>query len=76
VSSPDGQSAGLTPRECAVLAASATGRTVAEVAELLGQSPEEVRRHLGSAIARLGARSKLEAVLVALRRGLITLVAL
>ena len=35
--------------------------------------PDEVRRHVASAMAALGARSKLEAVVLALELGLITL---
>jgi LuxR family transcriptional regulator, regulator of acetate metabolism len=65
--------AGLTAHERDVLAASATGLGVAEVAERLGLSVEAVRRSITSAIRKLDARSKLEAVVVALRRGLISL---
>jgi DNA-binding NarL/FixJ family response regulator len=63
----------VTQLERAVLAASATGLCVAEVAEHLGESPETVRHALASVIAHLGARSKLEAVMIALRHGLIEL---
>jgi DNA-binding NarL/FixJ family response regulator len=63
----------LTPLERAVLAASATGLGVREVAEHLGESAETVRHALASVITRLGARSKLEAVVIALRHGLIDL---
>jgi DNA-binding CsgD family transcriptional regulator len=73
MSSSDGRDAWISAEERTVLAASATGRSVAEVAELLGQPPEVVRRQLASAITKLGARSKLEAVVLALRRGLIIL---
>jgi DNA-binding CsgD family transcriptional regulator len=63
----------LTLEEQAVLAASATGLAPREIAKRLGYSSEEIRRHLRSAIAKLGARSKLEAVVIALREGLINL---
>ncbi len=63
----------LTAQECAVLSASATGLSVTEVAERLSISPGAVRASVTSAIVKLGARSKLEAVLIALRRGLIVL---
>src|SRR5829696_7527988 len=53
------------------LGASAIGLGVAEVADLLGLSPDAVRASIASAITKLGARSKLEAVVVALRGGLI-----
>ena len=56
-----------------VLRLSATGLLADEVAEHLGLSPEEVHRHLRGAMAALGARSKLEAVVLALRAGLVDL---
>ena len=69
----DGQDAWITDEERAVLAAAATGLSIAEVAELLGRPSEAVRRSMASAIGRLGACSKLEAVVIALRHGLIRL---
>ena len=66
-------SAALTELEHRVLRLSATGLLADEVADRLGISPDEVRVHIGRAMAALGARSKLEAVLVALRLGVITL---
>ena len=63
----------LTELEHLVLRLSATGLTTVEVAAGLGMSPDDVRRHMGRAIAALGARSKLEAVVLALRLGLIDL---
>jgi DNA-binding NarL/FixJ family response regulator len=63
----------ITDEERAVLAASAVGLSVTEVAARLDRSPEHVRQMFASAIRKLGARSKLEAVIIALRRGLITL---
>ena len=45
--------------------------TMAEVAEQRGLGPDAVRRHIEAAMAALGARSKLEAVVLALRQGLI-----
>ena len=71
IATPPGADARLTVRERAVLTASATGMVVAEVAESLGLTPEDVRSALRSAIAKLGTRSKLEAIIVALRRGMI-----
>lgn len=44
-----------------------------EIAAHLGTNPDEVRGHLAPAVAVLGARSKLEAVVIALRLGLIDL---
>ena len=63
----------LTDLEHGVLQLSATGLLTDEVAIQLGMDPDEVRRHLAGAMAALGARSKLEAVLLALRAGLIEL---
>ena len=56
-----------------VLELSATGAVTSEVATTLGMSVDEVREHLARAISLLGARSKLEAVVRALRLGLIQL---
>lgn len=61
----------LTPFERDVLALSATGMTLAEIAAELGESPIAVRQSVTSSIAKLGARSKLEAIILAVRQGLI-----
>ena len=63
----------LSSLERDVLAASATGRGVVEVAAFLNQPPEKAREALGHAIIKLGARSKLEAVVIAVRASLIVL---
>jgi DNA-binding NarL/FixJ family response regulator len=65
--------AGLTVREYLVLAASAAGLDVREIAAELRDSSEAVRSSLTSVIEKLGAGSKLEAVIVALMSGLIAL---
>ena len=65
--------AALTAAERRVLQASARGLPTDEVAAHLGLSPDEVRRHVAAAMVALGARSKLEAVVLAIRRGLIDL---
>ena len=62
-----------TGLDCSVLRLLGTGMTTAEVAEQLGLGPDAVRQHIDAAIAALGARSKLEAVVLALRQGLIDL---
>jgi two-component system response regulator DesR len=59
----------LTRQERDILAVSARGAGVSEVASELGLSEREVREALAAAVCKLGARSKLEAVLVALRWG-------
>jgi hypothetical protein len=57
----------LTAEERTALTLSATGLVVTEVAEAMGQPPGVVRGWLASSIKKLGARSKLEAVLIAAR---------
>jgi two-component system response regulator DesR len=69
MSSPDARSLPLTVGERRALRLSARGLTVAEVAEDMCTSPSDVRSWLASAIDKLGARSKLEAVIIAARRG-------
>ena len=66
---PDGRGPYLSRQECDILAASVRGLAVDEVAGELGLAVDDVRAGLASAIRKLGARSKLEAVLVALRQG-------
>jgi DNA-binding CsgD family transcriptional regulator len=63
----------LTQLESDILALSATGLTTVEAALRLGQPPHVARLAIASAIRKLGARSKLEALLIAIRTGLITL---
>ena len=64
-------SASLGADTRAVLQLSAAGMLTDEVAAQLGMTPEQVRQHLIRAMATLGARSKLEAVVLALRLGVI-----
>jgi DNA-binding CsgD family transcriptional regulator len=59
----------LTEGERRALGLSARGLPVPEVAEAMDAPPERVRGLLAAAIEKLGARSKLEAVLIASRRG-------
>jgi DNA-binding CsgD family transcriptional regulator len=73
VPSMDRRTARLTARERDMLAVSATGRTSVEVAETQELAPEAVRGLIALAITMLGARSKLEAVVIAVRDGLINL---
>ena len=63
----------LAAMERAVLQLAATGAVTDELAAHLSMSPDAVRQHLAAAMDRLGVRSKLEAVVVALRLGLIEL---
>jgi len=59
----------LSPRETEVLAASADGATLAEVARQLYLSEGTVRNHLSAAIQKLEARNRMEAVRIAREKG-------
>ncbi|MFC9626464.1 response regulator transcription factor [Streptomyces sp. NPDC056930] len=61
----------LAPREVDVLACVAAGTTNAGAAERLGLRPETVKGYLRSAMRKLGARTRLEAVVAARRAGLL-----
>ena len=61
----------LTPRELAALEALATGLSCEEAAERQSMGAEGVRAALKRAMAKLGARTKLEALVLAIREGLI-----
>ena len=63
----------LSPREEEVLQLIADGCAPNEVAERLYISPRTVKNHLASAYAKLGARDRTDAVLKAVRRGIIRL---
>ena len=57
----------LTDREIEILQEFALGRTTDEVAASLLISPNTVQTHVRSVLNKLGVRSKLEAILLALR---------
>jgi len=61
----------LTRREVDVLRLLAEGRSTLDLSRELGLTVNTVRNHVQSAIRRLGAHSKLEAVTIARREGLI-----
>jgi two-component system, NarL family, response regulator DevR len=61
----------LTERELEVLALLAEGLTNAEIASRLVVSVHTVRNHVANLSAKLGAHSKLEALSVAIRQGLL-----
>ena len=50
-----------------MLTASATGRSAPDIAKLLGQTPEEVWKNFAVAMDKLGAHSKLEAIVIAVK---------
>jgi DNA-binding NarL/FixJ family response regulator len=73
----DGHGAGysgepLTHRETAVLLFLADGLSNQEITERLFISIHTLRNHIQNIISKLGAHSKLEAVSIAIREGLIT----
>ncbi|WP_329072400.1 helix-turn-helix transcriptional regulator [Streptomyces sp. NBC_01429] len=61
----------LAPREVDVLACVAAGSTNATAAEALGLRPETVKGYLRAAMRKLGAATRLEAVVAARRAGLL-----
>ncbi|WP_069462492.1 helix-turn-helix transcriptional regulator [Actinacidiphila rubida] len=61
----------LTPRELDVLASVASGATNAMAASRLRLRPETVKSYLRSAMRKLGAHTRLEAVVAARRAGLL-----
>lgn len=63
--------AGLTPREAEVLGHLAAGRRNAEIAAALAVSPRTVGHQVSAVLAKLGARSRTEAVAHAHRLGLL-----
>ncbi|MEU4092474.1 helix-turn-helix transcriptional regulator [Streptomyces sp. NPDC026673] len=69
--SPAGQPVTLSSRELDVLACVASGATNAAAADRLGLRPETVKSYLRSAMRKLGAHTRLEAVVAARRAGLL-----
>ncbi|MFF3458908.1 response regulator transcription factor [Streptomyces sp. NPDC002730] len=68
---PGEQTVALAPRELDVLACVAAGSTNAAAAERLGLKPETVKGYLRAAMRKLGAHTRLEAVVAARRAGLL-----
>ncbi|MHB8657635.1 MAG: response regulator transcription factor [Solirubrobacteraceae bacterium] len=63
--------AAVTPRGLDVLGGLAEGLHDEEIARRLGISTSSVRKHLGNAQERLGARTRTQAVAAVVRRGLV-----
>ncbi len=63
----------LTPREGEVLQALAAGLSDKGIAERLSLSHQTVRTHMVNLMGKLGAESRLQALVVALRYGIVTL---
>lgn len=68
---PGSREVQLAPRELDVLSCVAAGATNAVAAERLGLRPETVKGYLRSAMRKLGAHTRLEAVVAARRAGLL-----
>ncbi|MET8635897.1 LuxR C-terminal-related transcriptional regulator [Streptomyces sp. NPDC004074] len=64
-------SVGISPREVDVLSCVAVGSTNAVAAERLGLRPETVKSYLRSAMRKLGAHTRWEAVVAARRAGIL-----
>jgi len=64
--------AGLTPRELEVLALLGQGASTEELATALFVSRNTVRSHVQRVLTKMGARSKLEAVVMARERGILS----
>ncbi|MGY1608490.1 response regulator [Geodermatophilus sp. SYSU D00700] len=62
----------LTEREAEVLAAAATGLSTQDIAREVFLAPITVRNYLSRAIAKLGARNRMDAVRIAEQAGWIT----
>jgi DNA-binding NarL/FixJ family response regulator len=67
----DGVGAGLSRRELEVLGVMAEGGTDKDIASRLFVSLNTARKHTQNIIRKLGAHSKLEAVVIAVREGVI-----
>jgi DNA-binding CsgD family transcriptional regulator len=68
---PSARGVQLAPREIDVLACVAAGATNAVAADRLGLRPETVKGYLRAAMRKLGAHTRLEAVVAARRAGLL-----
>jgi DNA-binding NarL/FixJ family response regulator len=61
----------LTPREVEILTLSAAGMANKEIAEKLGVRLNTIRNHVQKILGKLGAHSRLEAVAIAVREGIL-----
>ncbi|MDD3518926.1 MAG: LuxR C-terminal-related transcriptional regulator [Chromatiales bacterium] len=62
----------LTDRECECLVWACRGKTHGETADILNVSERTVAYHIGNAMKKLGVRSKVHAVAMAVQMGLVT----
>lgn len=68
---PDRAPVGLTERELEILQLLADARSTSEMASRLFLSQHTIRNHVRNILAKLGVRSRIEAVTLALRQGLV-----
>jgi DNA-binding NarL/FixJ family response regulator len=66
-----GAGADLSARECEVLTLMASGHSTSVIAQELGLSVHTTRNHIRNLMAKLGVHSRLDAVVVAARSGLV-----
>ena len=67
------ESVSLTPRELEVLELMATSKTYRQIGEKLGVSEETIRSHAKNILGKFGEPNRAQAVLAAVRRGVIEL---
>ncbi len=72
VTRPRGRNPDLTPREREILQAMARGGSNQQIADELVLARDTVRNHVASILSKLGVNSKLQAVTLAIQRGLIS----
>ena len=63
----------LTPREAEVLSLVARGFGNKEIGDVLGTASGTIKIHVGSILAKLGAKDRTHAVAIAIRRGILHL---
>jgi DNA-binding NarL/FixJ family response regulator len=68
---PSGALASLTPREVEVLRALATNASNGAIAAQLGISPKTLRNHISNTYRKLGVFDRAQAVIAAVREGLV-----
>jgi DNA-binding NarL/FixJ family response regulator len=69
----DVSESGLSPRELEILQLLAQGRSAPEIGRDLHLSVHTVRNHIKQVLAKLDARSQLQAVVLAVRRGYVAI---
>jgi len=72
VTKPRGRNPDLTSREREILRAMAKGGSNQQIADELHLSRDTVRNHVASILSKLGVNSKLQAVTLAIQRGLVS----